>query len=78
MWAPSLMRGWISSLQLLLGLDSAVILRSQSSGTRDHILLLKQMNVFSLAAKQLKGFLPCARALISTQHIQNNPSVVYN
>jgi hypothetical protein len=34
-----LTRGWVCSLQLLLGLASAVILRSESRGTHDHILL---------------------------------------
>jgi hypothetical protein len=35
----SLTREWVCSLQLLLGLGSAVILRSVSRGTHDHILL---------------------------------------
>jgi hypothetical protein len=35
----SLMRGWVCHLQLLLTLTSAVILRSESRGTHDHILL---------------------------------------
>jgi hypothetical protein len=35
----SLKRGWVCRLQLLLGLASAVILRSESRGTHDHILL---------------------------------------
>jgi hypothetical protein len=33
------MREWVCRLQLLLGLASAVILRSESRGTHDHILL---------------------------------------
>jgi hypothetical protein len=33
------MRGWVCRLQLLLALASVVILRSESRGTRDHILL---------------------------------------
>jgi hypothetical protein len=33
------MRGWVCRLQLLLVLASPVILRSESRGTRDHILL---------------------------------------
>jgi hypothetical protein len=37
--APSLMRGRVCRLQLLLSLASAVIFGSESSGTRDHILL---------------------------------------
>jgi hypothetical protein len=32
-------RGWVCSLQLLLALASAVILRSETRGTHDHILL---------------------------------------
>jgi hypothetical protein len=37
--APFLTRGWVCRLQLLLVLDSAVILGSESRGTHDHILL---------------------------------------
>jgi hypothetical protein len=37
--APSLMRGWVCRLQLLLALASAVIFSFKSRGTRDHILL---------------------------------------
>jgi hypothetical protein len=33
------MKGWVCRLQLLLGLASAVILRSESHETHDHILL---------------------------------------
>jgi hypothetical protein len=36
---PSLTRGWICRLQLLLVLASIVVLRSGSRGTHDHILL---------------------------------------
>jgi hypothetical protein len=35
----SLTRGWVCRLQLLLGVASAVILRSESRGTHGHILL---------------------------------------
>jgi hypothetical protein len=35
----SLTRGWVCSLQLLLVLASAIIFRSDSRGTHDHILL---------------------------------------
>jgi hypothetical protein len=35
----SLMRGWVYRLQLLLALDSSVILGSESRGTHDHISL---------------------------------------
>jgi hypothetical protein len=37
--ASSLTRGWVCHLQLLLALASAVILRSESRRTHDHILL---------------------------------------
>jgi hypothetical protein len=33
------MRGWVCRLQFLLALASAAILRSEPSGTHDHILL---------------------------------------
>jgi hypothetical protein len=33
------MRGWVCRLQLLLALPSAFILRSESCGTDDHVLL---------------------------------------
>jgi hypothetical protein len=42
----SLTRGWVCHLQLLLGLASALILGSESRGTRDHILL-SQIRDFS-------------------------------
>jgi hypothetical protein len=35
----SLTRGWVYRLQLLLALASAVILRSESRGTHDHMLV---------------------------------------
>jgi hypothetical protein len=37
--APSLTRGWVCLLYMLLGLPNAVFLGSESLGTRDHILL---------------------------------------
>jgi hypothetical protein len=37
--APSLTRGRICHLYMLLALASAVLLRSESHGTREHILL---------------------------------------
>jgi hypothetical protein len=37
--APSLTRGWVCNLLLLLVLGSAVLLESEFSGTQDHILL---------------------------------------
>jgi hypothetical protein len=42
--SPSLRRGWICRLQLLLILASAVILRSESCGAHDHILLYQIRN----------------------------------
>jgi hypothetical protein len=39
MLTSSLTRGWVCRLQLLVVLGSAVILRSESRGTHDHILL---------------------------------------
>jgi hypothetical protein len=39
LWSSSLAGGWVFNLQLLLGLASAILLRSKSRGTRDHILL---------------------------------------
>jgi hypothetical protein len=39
MWAPSLTRGRVCHLQLLLALAGAVILAFESHGTHDHILL---------------------------------------
>jgi hypothetical protein len=38
---PSLTRGWVYRLQLLVVLASAVILRSESSSTHNHILLIQ-------------------------------------
>jgi hypothetical protein len=37
--APSVKRGWVFNLLLLLGLTSAIPLGSESHGTQDHILL---------------------------------------
>jgi hypothetical protein len=41
-------RGWVCRLQLLLGLASAVILRSESSGTHEHILLSQILDYLNL------------------------------
>jgi hypothetical protein len=49
--APSLMRGWVYSLQLLLGLASTVILRSNSCMIHDHILLSQIWDSSSLEAQ---------------------------
>jgi hypothetical protein len=38
-WAPSLTRGWVCRLHLLLALGSAVIFGSESRTTRGHTLL---------------------------------------
>jgi hypothetical protein len=56
----SLTRGWVCSIQFLLALASAVILRSDSRGTRDHTLLSQirdscsQVPVFISPRKTLK------------------------
>jgi hypothetical protein len=47
------MRGWVCGLQLLLVLASVVILRSESRGTYDHILLSQIRNF-----PNLKGQVP--------------------
>jgi hypothetical protein len=44
----SLTRGWVCHLQLLLVLASTVILRSESRGTHDHILLSHFRNPLNL------------------------------
>jgi hypothetical protein len=49
--APSLMRGLVCRLQLLLGLASAVILRSESRETHDHILLPQIRDFLNLESK---------------------------
>jgi hypothetical protein len=63
----SLTRGWVCSLQLLLGLASEVILRSESCGTRDDILLFQirdcpnlegQVPVFLSPRNRLASFTP--------------------
>jgi hypothetical protein len=62
----SLTWGWVCRLQLLLGLASAVILRSESRGTHDHILLPQipdssnlegQVPVFISPRNRAMGFL---------------------
>jgi hypothetical protein len=58
--APSLTRGRVCRLQLLLGLASAVILRSESRGTQGHILL-PQIRYFP----NLEGHVP---AFVSPRH----------
>jgi hypothetical protein len=47
----SLTRGWVWNLQLLLVLASAVILRSDSRGTCDHMLLSQIRNYPNLGAR---------------------------
>jgi hypothetical protein len=56
MWDTlSLMRGRVCRLQLLLALASAVILGSESRGTRDHILLSQIRNFPFFRLLQLAG-----------------------
>jgi hypothetical protein len=47
----SLMRGWVCRLLLLLVLASAVILRSKSRGTHDHMLLFQIRDLSNLAGQ---------------------------
>jgi hypothetical protein len=65
----SLARGWICLLQLLLVLANAVILRSESHGTHDHISLSqirdssnmeRQVTVFISPRKRVAQFYPQA------------------
>jgi hypothetical protein len=53
----SLMRGWVCLFQLLLVLASAVILRSESHGTHDHILLSQIQDSPNLEGK-VPAFIP--------------------
>jgi hypothetical protein len=46
--ASSLMSGWVCRLQLLLALANAIILRSESHETHDHILLSQILDSFNL------------------------------
>jgi hypothetical protein len=57
----SLTRGWVRRLQLLLVLARAVILRSESRGTRDHILLSQ-----ILVSPNLEGQFPVFISLRKT------------
>jgi hypothetical protein len=50
------MRRWVCRLQFLLALPSAVILRSESRGTHDHILL-SQIRVSSNLEGQVPVFI---------------------
>jgi hypothetical protein len=43
--APSLTRGWVCLLYMLLALASAVFLRSESLGTHNHILLSHEVKL---------------------------------
>jgi hypothetical protein len=54
--ARSLMRGQICRLQLLMVLASAVILGSESRGTRDHILLSQIRDFLSVAFYEPQGY----------------------
>jgi hypothetical protein len=45
------MKEWVCRLQLLLGLASAVILRSESRGIHDHILMSQIRNSPNLEAR---------------------------
>jgi hypothetical protein len=56
----SLTRGWVCTLQSLLVLASAVNLRSESSGTHDHILLSQTRDSLKLE-DQVPVFIPPGR-----------------
>jgi hypothetical protein len=51
------MRGWLSSLQLLLGIASTVILESESHGTHD-LILLSQIQDFPNLEGQAHIYIP--------------------
>jgi hypothetical protein len=53
--APSLTRGRVCLLYMLLALASAVFLGSESLGTRDHILLSQIWDFFSVASYDSQG-----------------------
>jgi hypothetical protein len=63
----SLTRGWVCRLRLLLTLTSAVILRSECSGTHDHILLSLIRDSFNLEGQVPVLIYPRNR-LIHTHH----------
>jgi hypothetical protein len=55
---PSLTRGWVCRLQLLLALTSAVILMSHSRGTHDQILLCQMSDSRNLEGKVPRIYVP--------------------
>jgi hypothetical protein len=72
----SLTRGWVCRLQLLLVLASAVILRSESRGTHDHILMYQiqdsrnlegQVPVFISPRNRVARLYPQALGLLLTK-----------
>jgi hypothetical protein len=74
----SLTRGWICRLQLLLALANAVILRSESHRTHDHILLSQipgspnldgQVPVFVFPRNRVARLYPQALGSYITHHI---------
>jgi hypothetical protein len=69
----SMTRGWVCRLQLLLGLASAVILRSESRGTHDHTVLSQirdssnlegQVPVFIIPRNRVAQLYPPAMGLL--------------
>jgi hypothetical protein len=79
----SLTREWVCRLQLLLVLASAVILRSESRGTHDHILLSQirespnlegQVPVFISPRKMVAQLYPQTLGSNSTDHSTENTS----
>jgi hypothetical protein len=59
--ALSLTRGRVCRLQLLLVLASAVILRSESRGTHDHILLSHNWDFLFIASYDSQGYVGSMR-----------------
>jgi hypothetical protein len=72
MWrALSLTRGRVCRLQLLLALASAVILRSESCGTRDHILLCQIRDFPFHHSLRLVGLCGGIRPCLHTSRLAN-------
>jgi hypothetical protein len=61
------MRGWVCRLQLLLALASAVILGSESRGTRDHILLSQIRASLFVASYDSQGYSGGIRPSLHTE-----------
>jgi hypothetical protein len=80
------MRGWVCCLQLLLDLASAVILRSESCGTHDHILLSQirdspnledQVPAFISSRKRVAQLYPQAPGSLFVASYDSHIKVIY-